>query len=145
MRLFGNGLGSLFLRLLGYSGDMPSPENGDVWYNTVTGKARLKEGGAIKNVIVTGGGSVNLQTVEIDFTSASPGRAFDVEVLGVQAGQTVMASPSLDMPAGVQQDEFEADPFAVAASVLAPDTVRIIAVCLAGPITGKRNINLIIV
>jgi hypothetical protein len=86
-----------------------------------------------------------IREVEVDFTAASRGKLFDIAVPGVTAGQKIVATPSLKMPAGVQQDEFEADPFAVAAHVQATDTVRLAVIALAGPIKGKRNINLMVI
>ena len=91
-----------------------------------------------------GGGSTTINTVEVDFVAASPGRRFDVAVAGASLGQKIIASVSLDMPAGVQEDELEADPLICSAKVLSAGNVSLMVVSANGaPIIGKRNINLL--
>lgn len=86
-------------------------------------------------------GSVSVQTVEINFTDPARSKTFDVAAV-CTAGQKVMASPSLDMPAGVSADELEMDPITVAAHAVATNVVRITA-SSASLVFGKRNINLV--
>jgi hypothetical protein len=89
-------------------------------------------------------GSVSIDTVEVNFTTASPARFFTATVTGAAVGQDILAVVSLDMPAGVQEDELEADPLVCSARVTAVNTVRILVASATGaPIIGKRNINLI--
>lgn len=90
------------------------------------------------------GGSATVSTVTVDF--GSPGRRsilVDVALATAAVGQKVLASPSLDMPAGVSEDELEMDGLTVAGRVLSAGNVRLI--CYAtGPISGPRNINIIL-
>lgn len=65
----------------------------------------------------------------------------DVAVPGVTAGQAVVATLSLDMPAGIAPDELEMDPLTVAAHAVGAGVVRVL-VTSADPITGKRAINI---
>ncbi|MEW5963635.1 MAG: DUF2793 domain-containing protein [Pseudomonadota bacterium] len=44
------------LRLVPAAGDPSAPQDGDLWYNTTTGKFRKREGGATSDLDTTGGG-----------------------------------------------------------------------------------------
>jgi hypothetical protein len=44
------------LRLVPAAGDPSAPQDGDLWYNTTTGKFRKREGGATSDLDSTGGG-----------------------------------------------------------------------------------------
>lgn len=90
-----------------------------------------------------GGGSAEVHTLEIDFGEGARSKTFDLSLPAATAGQGVVASVSLDMPAGVAQDELEMDPITCSAAVAVPGVVRVIASAQA-PVSGKRNINLIL-
>jgi hypothetical protein len=91
-----------------------------------------------------GGGGGSFYVATVDFGSQGKAQAvFDVAVVGAAVGQKVLASASLDMPAGVAEDELEMDMLACAARVLSANNVRLIVASLGGRITGQRNINLI--
>lgn len=94
-----------------------------------------------------GGGGVTLYVVEVDFgTTPDQAKIFQVTVPGVSVGQKIIATPSLDMPTGVDEDELEADPVVVAGRVSAANTVRLMVATITGtPLTGKRNINVVAV
>lgn len=88
-------------------------------------------------------GSVSVSTVTVDFgASGAQARTFDVALTGAVAGQKVLACVSLDMPAGVAQDELEMDPLTVAASVPSNNLVRLVVGSSGTPVSGQRNINL---
>lgn len=90
-----------------------------------------------------GGGSVTPVQVTVDFGSVPvQSKTFDVAVTGATVGQKVVASASLDMPAGVSEDEIEMDPIFCAARVLSTNTVRLVVASLF-QITGQRNVNLV--
>lgn len=93
-----------------------------------------------------GGGGATVTQREVDF--GSPGAAekfFSVTITGATVGQRVIATPSLDMPSGVDEDELEMDPIVCAARVSDSDTVRLlVAAPGGGRISGKRNINITI-
>jgi hypothetical protein len=69
---------------------------------------------------------------------------FTAAVSGATVGQKVIATPALDMPAGLDDDELEMDMITCAARVSATNTVRIAVTSLGAPITGQRIINLVI-
>lgn len=47
----------------GTTGDLSSPINGNVWYNSSTNKFRCKEDGVVKDLVGAGGsGGISLQT-----------------------------------------------------------------------------------
>lgn len=102
------------------------------------------ESGTLALTSQLGGGSVYVR--EVDF--GSPGaveKFFTVTITGATTGQRVIATPSLDMPAGVDEDELEMDPLVCAARVSATNTVRLLVASPAGGrISGKRNINITI-
>jgi hypothetical protein len=91
-----------------------------------------------------GGGSVVIEAVTVDFgADGALSKTFDVSVTGATVGQKVLASVSLDMPAGVDEDELEMDMITVAGRVSAADTVRLIAASVSGTaVSGQRTINL---
>lgn len=88
-----------------------------------------------------GGGLGAVVTVDFGATAAKE-KTFLVTVAGAALGQRVMATPSLDMPAGVAWDELELDPITVSAGVTAADTVRLVVASTRGRIRGQRNISL---
>ena len=88
------------------------------------------------------GGSASVETVEVDFTTASRGRFFDIALAGASVGQQVVAAPSLDMPAGIGEDELEMEPILAHGRVLSSGNIRLfVGSVLGGPVHGKRNIN----
>lgn len=93
---------------------------------------------------IGGGGGATITRVEVDFGSSGrvSSKTFDVTVPGVTSGQMIVASASLDMPAGVAEDELEMDPISVAAHGVAADTVRLI-VSSHSTLRGKRAINVL--
>jgi hypothetical protein len=93
-----------------------------------------------------GGGSVSPLTVTISFPAqGATSVTQDVTVSGATIGQKVIASLSLDMPAGVAADELEMDMLYCAGAVIAADTVRLtVSGNGSALISGQRNINLIL-
>lgn len=102
--------------------------------------------GATVNLSATGGGgSLTVYTVEVDFGSLGEhSKTFDLSLAGAVAGQKVIASPSLVMPSGVDEDELEMDMIAVAGRVISNNNVRIVAASVGGRVTGRRNINIVL-
>jgi hypothetical protein len=90
-----------------------------------------------------GGGSTSVSTVEVDFGAGDRSKTFLVPLAGATVGQKVLATPSLDMPAGVSADELEMDPLMCAGAVASTGFITLV-VSSTGTITGKRNINLIL-
>ena len=100
----------------------------------------------LKNAVsafTLGGGASLTGTVTLNF--GSPGRRSVLQtftVTGAATSQRIIASVSLNMPAGVSVDELEMDGIAVAAYVSAANTVIVAAHTTGGPISGNRNVNL---
>lgn len=120
----------------------PDPGEFPLWFNTTDGVFLVRVG----SVWVEPGspsGSATVYTVEVDFGVGATSKMFSVALAGAAIGQKVIASPSLEMPAGVAPDELEMDPIMCAASIVATDFVRL-AVGSTSVISGKRNINLIL-
>lgn len=93
-----------------------------------------------------GGAGASIVVATVDFGVGASVKRFDVNVPGATVGQKVVASMSLDMPAGVDEDEYEMDMLACAAGVTAADTVSLIVASVTGTeVSGQRNINLIVV
>jgi hypothetical protein len=63
--------------------------------------------------------------VTVDFTVPAHSRTFTVSLTGAVPGNPVFAMPSLNMPAGVQADELEMDPFTCSAYASNTDEVTI--------------------
>jgi hypothetical protein len=81
----------------------------------------------------------------VNFTTASKGQFFSVSVAGALAGDRVVATPSLIMPSGVDEDELECDPIYAYGSCTTNGTVRLfVGSVLGGLIGGQRNINLLL-
>jgi hypothetical protein len=59
--------------------------------------------------------------------------------------QRVLASPSLEMPAGLSADELECDMICCVARVIALNNVELVAASIGSPISGLRKINLVII
>lgn len=88
-------------------------------------------------------GGTPATTVTVTFpASGSTVITQNVTVTGATIGQKVIASPSLDMPAGVAADELEMDMLTCAGVVIATDTVRLTVASIGGSHSGARNINL---
>jgi hypothetical protein len=103
--------------------------------STFQGLAKLSE---------VGGFALNA-TIEVNSATPYTSKFFTASVPGATPGQKVIASVSLDMPAGVAMDEIEADPIAVGGRVSAADTVQLLVASVNGsPIGGKRNINVVV-
>lgn len=65
------------------AGDAASPGDGDVWYNSSTGKFRKREGGVTSDMDTTGGsGSVALTTVEKNLSTV-PKKSGKFTITGV--------------------------------------------------------------
>lgn len=82
---------------------------------------------------------------EIDF-GATPveSKTFSVPMAGVSTGLKVMASPSLSPSVGVDEDEFEAEPWGAVARVVTAGEIKIFAYAVRpfGRLMGKRKLNL---
>jgi hypothetical protein len=84
--------------------------------------------------------------VEVNFTTSARQRFFDVAHVGATIGQKIVASPSLNMPAGVAEDELEMDPVCVAGHCKTAGQVRLLVYSARGGLlSGKRNVNYILV
>lgn len=83
-------------------------------------------------------------TAEVDFGQSSKFAKSIATVPGALVGQKVVASVSLDMPAGVSRDELECDPVTVSAFVSATNQVTLFA-SAQSRISRKRNINLVVI
>lgn len=85
----------------------------------------------------------NVTKVTVNFSDPSPAKFFNVAFPGATVGQKVLATVSLDMPAGVNEDELELEPIVVAGYVSTINEVRLL-VCSSnttGLICGQRAIN----
>jgi Protein of unknown function (DUF2793) len=92
--------------------------------------------------VPAGGGSV-ISQVTLDFGAAPIwSKTFDAPLAGASAGQKVMISPSAAMSGALSGDELEMDGLTACATVIAPNSVRIIAAANPGPVSGQRNFNL---
>lgn len=83
----------------------------------------------------------------VDFGSIPKfGKYFDVTVSGATIGQKVVAAPSYSTFTANDTDEYNMDPWVVAASVQATDTVRIFVTPTFhfNRLHGQKKINLII-
>lgn len=88
-------------------------------------------------------GSASITQVTVNFSAASVGQFFNVAVAGAIAGQKVMASASLNMPAGVAEDELEMDPIIAYGHVKTAGQVRLfVGSANGGLLGGQRNINI---
>lgn len=103
-------------------------------------------GGAWVYLASGGGAGVTCTTVTVDFTEPLSEQFFDVALPGAVIGQKVLATVSLDMPAGVDEDELELDPLTVAGNVSTTDEVRLLVACTDGDVIyGQRNINVTLI
>jgi Protein of unknown function (DUF2793) len=127
------------------AGDPATPVNGQVWYNSTSGKFRKRENGVTSNLDTTGsGGSVTTELTAV-FAAPSPSQFFDFALAGAAPGQKVVVTPSLDMPAGLSEDELEMEPLAVSGRVLSAGNIRLHVASLSGaPVLGSRNFNVIV-
>lgn len=95
---------------------------------------------------VSSGASV--YTVTVDFgtgLSSYRVRTFNVSLAAATVvGGPVIATPALDTVAGVSADEFEVDPFVVAARVSSVGVVQLTVASLAGPLSRQRRINILL-
>lgn len=94
-----------------------------------------------------GGGGAAPSQVSVDFGSqpGSVSRFFDVTFAGATPGQRVIASVSLEMPAGEFEDEHEFDPLTVAGRVVASNTIRLlVSNTMRTSIIGVRRINVLV-
>jgi hypothetical protein len=93
-----------------------------------------------------GGGGGSISTVEVDFTSPSSGKFFDVSLPGATAGQKVITAISTAMPTGVSEDELEMDPLLCYGEIAVNDQVHLFVGSARGSqVSGKRNVNLMVV
>lgn len=83
-------------------------------------------------------------TVDFGTTGGSRSRTFNLALPGTVVGAKVLASPSLDMPAGVAADEFEADAFVAAGRVVLAGQVQLTVHSLGAPLSGRRNVNVLL-
>ena len=90
------------------------------------------------------GGGAAVTEATVTFSPAQMSKVFTVAVPGALTSQRVVASVSGNMPTGVSFDELEMDPLAVYSFVSAADTVTLMINSLGGPVSGSRNINLMI-
>lgn len=79
----------------------------------------------------------------VTFVAPGDAQQFTVAVGGVAVGATILASPSGNMPPGVDFDEYEFDTFDVVARCVVAGQVQL-ACRTTGPIIGPRKINLIV-
>jgi Protein of unknown function (DUF2793) len=93
--------------------------------------------------VPAGGGGVVISQVTLDFGAAPVwSKTFDTPLAGASAGQKVIATLSAAMPGALSSDELEMDGITVFATVISPNSVRIIAAANPGPVSGQRNFNL---
>ena len=92
---------------------------------------------------VPAGGGAAISQVTLDF-GASPvwSKTFDAPLAGAATGQKVMICPSAAMPGALSGDELEMDGLTAFATIVAANSVRIIAAANPGPVSGQRNFNL---
>lgn len=92
------------------------------------------------------GSSTTIHEATIDFGTENSRleRTFDVSIVGASVSDKVIAYPSLNMPAGIAEDELEMDMFTCAAKVTSSGIVKLTTVSLGGPVQGQRNINFIL-
>jgi hypothetical protein len=99
-------------------------------------------GNALTINATAGSGTFTINAVTVNFAGPSKGQFFDVAFAGATVGQKVLAAPSLDMPAGVAEDEFEMDPVFAFGHVKTAGQVRLFVGSVNGGILGgDRKIN----
>lgn len=98
-------------------------------------------------VFLAGGGSgIVCSEITVDFTSLASEKFFDATLVGAVVGQKVLATVSLNMPSGVDEDELEMDPITVAGYVTTTDQVRLLVSSVnSSPIYGQRKINVTLI
>lgn len=107
----------------------------------VTINGRTKELPTGDTLAGAGGGGAIITSVEVNFTSAARERTFNVVHVGALVGQNVIGGISLNMPAGVAQDEIELNPLIVSGYCAVAGQVRLtVASARDSLINGKRNI-----
>ncbi len=85
------------------------------------------------------------EEVVVDFTAPTASEFFDVALTGALVGQKVLATVSLKMPSGVDEDEIDCDPLTVSGYVTTADQVRLHVATVNGDlIYGQRTINVTI-
>lgn len=93
----------------------------------------------------SGGGGLVKAVVDLDFGTGASTVTQEFPWNGAAVGATVLAAVSLDMPAGVSEDELEMDALVVAARISSANVVRVMASTASGfCITGQRRINLLL-
>ena len=93
-----------------------------------------------------GGSGLVCSEITIDFTSLASEKFFDATLVGAVIGQKVLATVSLNMPSGVDEDELEMDPITVAGYVTTTDQVRLLVSSVnSSPIYGQRKINVTLI
>lgn len=86
--------------------------------------------------------SFGIAEVTVNFTTLVEAAFFDVVFTGATVGQMVQATPSLKMPAGVDEDELELDPIVVSGYVTTAGQVRLLVASInQSPLYGSRIIN----
>lgn len=107
---------------------------------TTTSKSSLVE--AINEVKASASGGGITKEVLVDFgNTSSTSKTFDVAMAEALTTHKVVATPSLNMPAGVDADELEMDMLACAGRVISNGMVRLTVASSSGPVRGQRNIN----
>jgi len=122
----------------------PTGPTGSTGPTGPTGSTGATGSGATGATGATGptGPAISITTVTVTFTALSRGTFFNVTFPGATVGQKVIASPALDMPAGVAEDEMQADPLVCAGAVTTADQVRLFVGSANNALLyGARNIN----
>lgn len=125
------------------TGDPASPTNGDVWYNSTTGKYRARQNGITVD-LVTAATSASMSEIEIDF-GATPvkSKKFAIVDAGVVATSKVFPQISGKAATGRAADENEMDAILVSAQPTAGG-FYLFANCITGRVSGKFKLNYLI-
>lgn len=92
-------------------------------------------------------GSLTSVLTTVDFGSTPVmSKVFIISHTGASTGQNVIATPSTNMPSGVQADELELEPIVINACIPSADNVELYIVAAEGGfLTGQRNINYMVI
>ena len=81
----------------------------------------------------------------VNFATPANSKTFTIAALGAVVGQSAIAAPSLDMPAGIDKDEFEMEPFTCAAYAIAANQIEVTLTACSphGLLLGQKRISIL--
>jgi hypothetical protein len=80
---------------LAVNGDIQNPQNGDMWYDSVTNKFKIKENNAVSNLVASNSSSIVTKEIEINFgTLSNPIRSWLINDNNVSTSNKILVYPS---------------------------------------------------